>query len=87
MLLQTFGHLLLREDADFHSYQMYEAGTRQFTSLREHRPAAAHTVLIAISRYLAAHSPTSRAMLQTARSAWRLQRGEELFANPETESA
>ncbi len=87
MLLQTFGHLLLREDAEFHSYQMYEAGIRQFTSLREHRPAAAHTVLIAISRYLAAHSPTSRAMLQTARSAWRLQRGEELFANPETESA
>lgn len=82
-LLQTFGHLLLREDAEFHSYQMYEAGLRQFRALQTARPAAAQAVLVAVARYLAAHSPTSRAMLQTARTAWRLQRGEELYANAE----
>jgi nitrite reductase/ring-hydroxylating ferredoxin subunit len=84
-LLRTFGHVLLREDAEFHSYQMLEAGMRQYRALAADRPQAAQAVLIAIARYLAAHAPTSRAMLQTARSAMRLQRGEELFATPEGE--
>lgn len=87
MLLQTFGHLLLREDGEFHSYQMFEAGLRQHQALQSAHPAAAQAVLIAVARYLAAHSPTSRAMLQTARSAWRLQRGEELYVSPEGEEA
>ncbi|HEY8742850.1 MAG TPA: Rieske (2Fe-2S) protein, partial [Chloroflexota bacterium] len=86
-LLQTLGHLLLREDAEFHSYQMFEAGLRQYRALQAAQPAAAQAVLIAVARYLAAHSPTSRAMLQTARSAWRLQRGEELYVSPEGEEA
>ncbi|MGI8914814.1 MAG: Rieske (2Fe-2S) protein [Chloroflexota bacterium] len=84
-LLRTFGHLLLREDAEFHSYQMLEAGLRQHRALQTVQPTAAPAVLVAVARYLAAHSPTSRAMLQTARSAWRLQRGEELYASPEGE--
>jgi hypothetical protein len=46
-------------------------------------PAAATRVLVAVARYLAAHAPTSRAMLQTAKTARRLQRGEDLT----TESA
>jgi hypothetical protein len=58
---------------------------RQYRALAAGRPQAAQAVLIAIARYLAAHAPTSRAMLQTARSAMRLQRGEELFATPEGE--
>ncbi|HEV7217149.1 MAG TPA: Rieske (2Fe-2S) protein [Chloroflexota bacterium] len=87
LLLQTFGHLLLREDGEFHSYQMFEAGLRQHQALQAANPAAARTVLVAVARYLAAHSPTSRAMLQTARSAWRLQRGEELYVSPEGEEA
>jgi nitrite reductase/ring-hydroxylating ferredoxin subunit len=86
-LVQTLGHLLLREDAEFHSYQMFEAGLRQYRALQPAQPAAAQAVLIAVARYLAAHSPTSRAMLQTARSAWRLQRGEELYVSPEGEEA
>jgi nitrite reductase/ring-hydroxylating ferredoxin subunit len=82
-LLARLGHLLVREDAEFHSYQMLEAGFRQYKLLRERRPAEARHVLIAVARYVAAHSPTSRAMLQTARNATRLARGEALWEGDE----
>jgi hypothetical protein len=68
--------LVLREDAGFHSYQMLEAGVRQFTEW-EDTDAGRH-ILIAVARYLAAHSPTERAALQTADIARRLMRGGEL---------
>ena len=38
--------------------------------------AAGRVILIAIARYIAAHSPTERAQLQTAMVARRLSRGE-----------
>lgn len=82
-LLATLGRTLLREDAEFHSYQMFEAGLALERELRETRPAQADHVLIAVTRYLAAHAPTSRAMLQTARTAMRLQRGESVYEDPE----
>lgn len=78
-LIATLGHTLLREDAEFHSYQMLEAGVALFHELHPDRPEAAHRVLVGVVRYLAAHSPTPRAMLQTARTAMRLQRGEEIY--------
>lgn len=79
-LLAMLGHLLLREDGEFHSYQMLEAGFCQYHLLRDQgRLAEARHVLIAVARYLAAHSPTPRAMLQTARNAIRLARGEMLY--------
>jgi nitrite reductase/ring-hydroxylating ferredoxin subunit len=78
-LLACLGHLLLREDGEFHSYQMLEAGVRQYRILLLKRPNIAINVLVAIARYLAAHAPTSRSMLQTARIAIRLSRGEELY--------
>lgn len=77
-LIQALGHTLLREDAEFHSYQMFEAGVQQYLELRKTRPREAPYVLVGVARYLAAHSPTPRAMLQTARIAMRLQRGEDL---------
>jgi nitrite reductase/ring-hydroxylating ferredoxin subunit len=77
-LIQTLGNTLLREDAEFHSYQMFEAGVRQYGELRASNPKEAGNVLVGVARYLAAHSPTSRAMLQTARIAVRLHRGEDL---------
>ncbi len=86
-LLATLGHTLLREDAEFHSYQMYEAGLALERELRDTRPDEANHVLIAVSRYLAAHAPTSRAMLQTARTAIRLQRGESVYEDPADELA
>ena len=77
-LIQTLGHVLLREDAEFHSYQMLEAGVQQYRELAATRPREARYVLVGVARYLAAHSPTPRAMLQTARIAMRLHRGEDL---------
>ena len=86
-LIAALGHTLLREDGEFHSYQMYEAGLALERELREPRPAAANHVLIAVARYLAAHAPTSRAMLQTARTAIRLQRGDSVYEDPEDQQA
>lgn len=77
-LRAELGHLLLREDGEFHSYQMLEAGLALHDELRDEDAAAANRVLVAVARYLAAHAPTSRAMLQTARTARRLQAGEDL---------
>ena len=75
-LIATLAHVLLREDAGFHAYQMLEAGVRQFREWGG--GAAGRHVLNAVARYLAAHSPTERATLQTADIARRLMRGGEL---------
>ncbi|MFN8471782.1 MAG: Rieske (2Fe-2S) protein [Anaerolineae bacterium] len=77
-LLATLGHALLREDTLFHTYQVLEAGYRQYGILAESRPDLAPNVLVGVARYVAAHCPTARAMLQTANIAMRLHRGEDL---------
>ena len=75
-LITTLAGGVLREDAGFHAYQMLEASVRQFTAW-PNTDAGRH-ILIAVARYLAAHSPTERAALQTADIARRLMRGGEL---------
>ena len=87
MLFQKpeLGQLLLREDGEFHSYQMLEAGVALHSELAPEDPAAAARVLVAVARYLAAHAPTSRAMLQTAKTARRLRRGDDLATEPAEE--
>jgi nitrite reductase/ring-hydroxylating ferredoxin subunit len=75
-LIATLGRAALREDAGFHAYQMLEAGVRQFTEWGD--TDEGRHFLFAVARYLAAHSPTERAMLQTADIARRLMRGGEL---------
>jgi nitrite reductase/ring-hydroxylating ferredoxin subunit len=85
-LIAALGHTLLREDAEFHSYQMLEAGIALEHELRPERPEAANRVLVGVARYLAAHSPTPRAMLQTARTAMRLQRGEAIYQGTEEDT-
>jgi nitrite reductase/ring-hydroxylating ferredoxin subunit len=75
-LIATLARAVLREDAGFHAYQMLEAGIRQFT-VWDNTDEGRH-ILIAVARYLAAHSPTERAALQTADIARRLMRGGEL---------
>jgi nitrite reductase/ring-hydroxylating ferredoxin subunit len=82
-LIASLGHILLREDAEFHSYQMLEAGIALFQELSARDPNAANHVMVAVARYLAAHAPTSRAMLQTAKTATRLHRGEAVYEAPE----
>ena len=78
-LMAKMGHLLLREDRDFHTIQCIEASFNQYTILMERMPELAPHVLIAAARYLAAHAPTMRSQLQTYTIARRLSRGENLF--------
>ena len=76
-LLAAMGRMMLREDADFHSFQIADAAFRQFES-RAGTESGRH-VMIGLSRFLAAHSPTPRAEGQTYHIALRLQRGEEIY--------
>ncbi|MCM2998704.1 Rieske 2Fe-2S domain-containing protein [Paenibacillus cellulositrophicus] len=79
-LFNVLGHALLREDAEFHSFQMYEAAVAEYDRwASESGPfaeKACETLILAVTRYLAAHAPTSRELPHTA---WRLHRGEKLF--------
>ncbi|MCM3596170.1 Rieske 2Fe-2S domain-containing protein [Metabacillus idriensis] len=82
-LFNTLGHALLREDAEFHTFQMFEAAIvehahweKEDTELAGH---AQETLIIAVTRYLAGHAPTAREIPHTARIAMRLHRGEKLF--------
>jgi len=75
-LIATLARAVLREDAGFHAYQMLEAGIQQFNVWGATKEG--QHILIAVARYLAAHSPTERAALQTADIAMRLMRGGEL---------
>ena len=73
-LIATLARAVLREDAEFHTYQMLEAGVQQYWQWGD--SAAGRHILIAVARYIAAHSPTERAQLQTAMVARRLSLGE-----------
>jgi hypothetical protein len=75
-LIAALARALLREDAGFHAYQVLDAGVRQFGEWGN--TDEGRHILIAVARYLAAHSPTERAELQTADIAQRLMRGGEL---------
>ena len=77
-MLKTLGHAMLREDSGFHSFQVVDAGFRQYSE-RRGTEAGAH-VLIGMTRFLAAHAPTARAVEQTYGIAVRLQRGEALYS-------
>ncbi len=76
-LLATLGRMMLREDADFHSFQIVDAAFRQYETRRG--TESGRHVLIGLSRFLAAHSPTPRAEGQTYQIALRLQRSEEIY--------
>ncbi|SFI41430.1 Ferredoxin subunit of nitrite reductase or a ring-hydroxylating dioxygenase [Paenibacillus sp. UNC496MF] len=82
-LLNTLGHALLREDAEFHTFQLYEAAVAEYDHWRAadepFAEKARETMLLACTRYLAAHAPTARELPQTAKIAWRLHKGERLF--------
>ena len=76
-LLAAMGRMMLREDADFHSFQIVDAAFRQFETRQG--TESGRQVMIGLSRFLAAHSPTPRAEGQTYQIALRLQRGEEIY--------
>ena len=77
-VVRALGTALLREDAGFHSFQIYDAALRLVDRFGD-RPEA-DDVLIGASRFLTAHAPTVRSMGQTYETAARLHRGEALHA-------
>ena len=76
-LIATLAHAVVREDAAFHTFQMLEAGVRQYEEWGD--TTEGHNILAAVARYVAAHSPTMRSFYQTADIARRLHRGEDLY--------
>jgi hypothetical protein len=77
-VIARLGAALLAEDAEFHWFQVIEAGTRQFHAW----PAGseeATLVLVGVTRFLAAHTPTRRELSQVVQIATRLGRGEALY--------
>ena len=75
-VIGALGHALVREDADFHMFQIYEAGLRQYRQFAGHHMGS--HILVGMARFLTAHSPTVRATGQTYDIAARLMRGEAL---------
>ena len=76
-LFRALTESLVREDAEFHSFQMLEAAIRQHgerTDAGEQR-----VLMVAAARYLAAKAPTQRELLQTLQIAQRLHRGEAVY--------
>ena len=78
-LIDTLTFAAVREDLDFHSLQVLEAG---FTQAEEWPPASAERELLytAMCRHLAAHCRTRRSSSQSVAVALRLQKGEEAYA-------
>ena len=66
--------------------RLRDRGTCRRSARLRRRKSAWHVrarrhILIAVTRYLAAHSPTERSWLQTATIAERLARGDQLYEN------
>ena len=77
-VIASLGHALLAEDAEFHWYQVYEAAVRQAQSWPARSEESA-IILAGAARFLAAHTPTRRALPTIVQIATRLRRGEALY--------
>ncbi|MFP6836253.1 MAG: Rieske 2Fe-2S domain-containing protein [Pseudomonadales bacterium] len=76
-LIDTLAYATVREDLDFHSLQVLEAGVNQ-CSVWPSGPER-ENILVGVARNLGAHCPTRRAGQQTAEIAQRLHRGDIIF--------
>jgi hypothetical protein len=85
-LAAALGHALLAEDAEFHWYQTVEAGVRQSAQWPPGSEEEA-LVLVAVARFLAAHTPTRRELPTVVRIATRLRRGEALYEDEDALTA
>jgi nitrite reductase/ring-hydroxylating ferredoxin subunit len=83
-LIAALGRALLVEDAGFHWFQTVEAGVRQATAWPEGSEESA-LILVAVARFLAAHTPTRRELPTVVRIASRLRRGEALYEDDDAE--
>ena len=77
-LVATLARALLMEDAQFHWYQIFEAGVRQHHAWPAGSDESA-LILAGLARFLAAHTPTRRELSRVVQTATRLRRGEELY--------
>jgi hypothetical protein len=77
-LLARLGSALLREDVEFHWYQVFEASVRQSAAWPDGSEEQA-LVLTGLARFLAAHTPTRRELSRVVDIAARLRRGEVLY--------
>jgi hypothetical protein len=78
LLVAALGYALLREDAEFHWYQVFEAAVAEYHLW----PAGSEEgvlILAGLARFLAAHTPTRRELSRVVDIATRLRRGEDLF--------
>jgi nitrite reductase/ring-hydroxylating ferredoxin subunit len=83
-LVARLGAALLAEDAEFHWFQVVEAGVRQFHAWPPGSEEGA-LVLVGVARFLAAHTPTRRELPQVVQIATRLGRGDALYEDLDTE--
>jgi hypothetical protein len=77
-LIAALGHALLAEDAEFHWFQVAEAGVRQALAWPDGSEESA-LILAGLARFLSAHTPTRRELPTVVRIATRLRRGEALY--------
>jgi nitrite reductase/ring-hydroxylating ferredoxin subunit len=77
-VVAALGSALLREDTEFHWFQLYDAAVRQAHAWPEGSEQVA-LILAGTARFLAAHTPTRRELPQVVRIASRLRRGEPLY--------
>ena len=78
-LVDTLALATVREDLDFHSLQVLEAGINQCRAWGDTDSLEREHIMIGVVRNLAAHCPTRRAGEQTADIAQRLHNGEKIF--------
>jgi hypothetical protein len=76
-LIDRLALATVREDLDFHSLQVLDAGVNQIRAWDD--TAKQENIMVGVVRHLAAHCPTRRAGQQTARIAWKLQHGERIY--------
>jgi nitrite reductase/ring-hydroxylating ferredoxin subunit len=77
-LIAALGHAVLVEDAEFHWFQVVEAGVRQALVWPDGSEESA-LILAGLARFLSAHTPTRRELPTVVRIATRLRRGEALY--------
>lgn len=75
-LIETLATCTLREDLDFHTLQILDAGVRQARQWGEGEQAT--RIFVGVIRNLAAVCPTPRARLKTATTALKLHHGESM---------
>jgi nitrite reductase/ring-hydroxylating ferredoxin subunit len=78
-LIDMLAFATVREDLDFHSLQVLEAGVNQCHAWDDGNGVERENIFVGVARNLAAHCPTRRAGQQTAIIAERLHRGEKMF--------